>query len=115
MAECFEFFDIKSRIMKSFDTLPLDVDFGRLLPRSNFSDLPCGGGGDGDDDGNNNRDNGLGGEEVEDTSWGVGGGIRSITTVVGPILLWIRMSTIAFLLERRSRMRMMRIITMMGE
>ena len=31
MAECFEFFDIKSRIITSFDTLPLDVDFGHLL------------------------------------------------------------------------------------
>ena len=31
MAECFEFFDIKSRIITSFDTLPLDVDFGHLV------------------------------------------------------------------------------------
>ena len=31
MAECFEFFDIKSRIITSFDTLPLNVDFGHLL------------------------------------------------------------------------------------
>ena len=64
MAECFEFFDIKSRIITSFDTLPLDVDFGHLLTGSNFSDCPRGGGGDGDgnDDGTNDCDNGRGGE-----------------------------------------------------
>ena len=50
MDECFEFFDIKSRIMTSLNTLPLDVDFGHLLTGSNFSDHPCGGGGDGDDE-----------------------------------------------------------------
>ena len=32
MAEYFEFLDIKSRIMKSFETLPLDVDFGPTSP-----------------------------------------------------------------------------------
>ena len=47
--------------MISFDTLPLDVDFGHLLTGSNFSDRPRGGGGDGNDDGNNDRDNRLGG------------------------------------------------------
>ena len=31
MAECFEFFNIKSRIITSFDTLPLDVNFGHLV------------------------------------------------------------------------------------
>ena len=31
MAECFELFDIKSRIITSVDTLPLDVDLGHLL------------------------------------------------------------------------------------
>ena len=49
MAECFEFFGLKSRIMTSFDTLPLDVDFGHLLTGSNFSDRLRGCGGDGDD------------------------------------------------------------------
>ena len=61
MAECFEFFDLKSRIMTSFDTLPLDVNFGHLLTGSNFSDRTGGGGGNGDGGGNNNRDNGGGG------------------------------------------------------
>ena len=45
--------------MTSFDTLPLDVDFGHLLTGSNFSDRPRGGdgdgGGNGDDDGKNYR------------------------------------------------------------
>ena len=50
MAECFEFFNLKSRIMTSFDTLPLNVNFGHLLTGSNFSDRPCGGGGDVDDE-----------------------------------------------------------------
>ena len=36
MDERFKFFDRKSRIMTSFDTLPLDVDFGHLLTGSNF-------------------------------------------------------------------------------
>ena len=48
MSECFVFFDIKSRIMTSFNTLPLDVNIGHLLTGSNFSDHPCGG--DGDDE-----------------------------------------------------------------
>ena len=63
MAECFKFFDLKSRIMTSFDTVPLDIDFGHLLTGSNYSDrLRVGGGvGDVDDNGNNDRDNGLGG------------------------------------------------------
>ena len=61
MDECFEFFDLKSRIMASFDTPPLDVNFGHLLTGSNFSDRPCGGRGDGDDDGKNDQDNGEGG------------------------------------------------------
>ena len=38
MAECFELFDLKSCIITSFDTLPLDVYFGYLLTGSNFSD-----------------------------------------------------------------------------
>ena len=61
MAECFKFFDLKSRIMTSFDTLSLDVNFGHLLTGSNFSNRPRGCGGDGNDDGNNGRDNGGGG------------------------------------------------------
>ena len=61
MAECFKFFDLKSRIMTSFDTLPLNVDFGHLLTGSNYSERSCGGGGDGNDDGNIGRDNGGGG------------------------------------------------------
>ena len=63
MAECFKFFDLKSRIMTSFDTVPLDIDFGHLLTGSNYSDrLRVGGGvGNVDDNGNNDRDNGLGG------------------------------------------------------
>ena len=62
MAECFEFFDLKSRIMTSFDTVPLDVDFGHLLTGSNYSDCSRVGGGVGDvdEEGNNDRDNGLG-------------------------------------------------------
>ena len=55
MAEFFEFYNLKSRIMTSFDTLPLDVYFGHLLTGSNFSDCPCGGGGDGDNDEKNYR------------------------------------------------------------
>ena len=47
MAECFKFFDLKSRIMTSFDTLSLNVNFGHLLTGSNFSDRPCGGRGAG--------------------------------------------------------------------
>ena len=47
MAECFKFFDIKSRIMTSFDTLPLDVNFGHHLTGSNFSDFSRGGRGGG--------------------------------------------------------------------
>ena len=50
MSECFYLFDIKSRIMTSFDTLLLNVDFGYLLTGSNFSDHPRGGGVDGDDE-----------------------------------------------------------------
>ena len=50
MAECCELFDLKSCIITSFDTLPLDVYFGHLLTGSNFSDRPCGGGVDGDDE-----------------------------------------------------------------
>ena len=50
MAESFEFFDIKSLIITSFNTLPLNVDFGPLLTGSNFSNRPRGGGGDGDDE-----------------------------------------------------------------
>ena len=38
MAECFKFFDLKSHIMTSFNILPLDVHFGHLLTKSNFSD-----------------------------------------------------------------------------
>ena len=57
MSECFEFFDLKSCIMTSFDKLPLDVDFGHLLTGYNFSDRPR----DGDNDGNNDWDNGGGG------------------------------------------------------
>ena len=40
MAECFEFFNLKSFIITSFDTLPLDVDLGHLLTGSNISDRP---------------------------------------------------------------------------
>ena len=82
--------------MTSIDTVPLDVDFGHLLTGSNYSDRSRVGGGVGDvdDEGNNDRDNGL------------GGGVRSITTVVGARILWIRPSTIALSSERRRRMRM---------
>ena len=58
MAECFNFFDLKSRIMTSFDTPLLDVDFGHLLTGSNFSERPRVG--DGDNDGKNDRENGGG-------------------------------------------------------
>ena len=37
-------------IVTSFDTLPLDVDFGHLLTGYNFSDCHRRGGGDGKDD-----------------------------------------------------------------
>ena len=58
--------------MKSFDTLPLDVNFGHLLTGSNFSDRPNGGqgGGDFDDDKNNDRDNDGGGERGRFTGGG---------------------------------------------
>ena len=62
LAECFKFFDLKSRIMTSIDTVPLDVDFGHLLTGSNYSERSRVGGGVGDfdDEGNNDRDNALG-------------------------------------------------------
>ena len=56
MAEYFEFFDLKSRIMTSFDTLPLDVDFGHLLTGYKYSYCPRGGGGGGGGDGDGDVD-----------------------------------------------------------
>ena len=60
MAECFEFFNLKSCILTSFNTLPINVYFGHLLTGSNFYELPRGGrgggdGGDDNDDGKNYR------------------------------------------------------------
>ena len=47
-------------IVTSFDTLPLDVDFGHLLNGSNFSECHRGGGVGGWDDRKNDQDNGGG-------------------------------------------------------
>ena len=74
MAECFKFFDIKSRIITSFDTLSLDVDFSHLLEisakaylaalddvqthRFNARDVTEGGGGGGKGGRIGNWDNG---------------------------------------------------------
>ena len=44
--------------MISFNTLPLDVNFGHLLTGSNFSNRPRVG--NGDNDGKNDRENGGG-------------------------------------------------------